>query len=75
MLLVEDDPRLASIIKTGFAENGVEVVAGANYAEGKAKATLGSLDVIVLDVMLPGEAGSTSVGRSGRRKSRLQYSC
>ena len=57
ILLVEDDPRLASIIKTGFAENGVQVVTVATYAEGKAKATLGSFDVIVLDVMLPGGSG------------------
>lgn len=57
VLLVEDDPRLASIIKTGFAENGVQVVTVATYAEGKAKATLGSFDVIVLDVMLPGGSG------------------
>jgi len=57
VLLVEDDPRLASIIKTGFAENGVQVVTVATYPEGKAKATLGSFDVIVLDVMLPGGSG------------------
>ena len=57
VLLVEDDPRLASIIKTGFAKNGVQVVTVATYAEGKAKATLGSFDVIVLDVMLPGGSG------------------
>ena len=57
VLLVEDDPRLASIIKAGFAENGVQVVTVATYAEGKAKATLGSFDVIVLDVMLPGGSG------------------
>ena len=57
VLLVEDDPRLASIIKTGFAENGVQVVTVATYAEGKAKATLGSFDVILLDVMLPGGSG------------------
>jgi DNA-binding response OmpR family regulator len=57
VLLVEDDPRLASIIKTGFAENGVQVVTVATYVEGKAKATLGSFDVILLDVMLPGGSG------------------
>src|SRR3981081_373182 len=57
VLLVEDDPGLAAIIKTGFAEQGVQVVTVASYAEGKLKATLGSFDVLILDVMLPGGNG------------------
>jgi two-component system copper resistance phosphate regulon response regulator CusR len=57
VLLVEDDPGLAAIIKTGFSEQGVHVVTVSNYAEGKMKATLGSFDVLVLDVMLPGGNG------------------
>jgi DNA-binding response OmpR family regulator len=57
VLLVEDDPGLAAIIKTGFSEQGVQVVTVSNYAEGKLKATLGSFDVLVLDVMLPGGNG------------------
>jgi DNA-binding response OmpR family regulator len=57
VLLVEDDPGLAAIIKSGFAENGVQVVTVPTYAEGKMKAALGSFDVLVLDVMLPGGSG------------------
>jgi DNA-binding response OmpR family regulator len=57
VLLVEDDPGLAAIIKTGFSEQGVQVVTVSNYSEGKMKATLGSFDVLVLDVMLPGGNG------------------
>ena len=57
VLLVEDDPGLAAIIKTGFAEHGVQVVTVANYADGKMKAVLGTFDVIILDVMLPGGSG------------------
>lgn len=57
VLLVEDDPGLASIVKTGFAEHGVQVVTVPSYAEGKMKAALGSFDVLVLDVMLPGGSG------------------
>src|SRR5689334_9895891 len=57
VLLVEDDPGLAAIIKTGFAEHGVQVVTVANYADGKIKALLGTFDVIILDVMLPGGSG------------------
>jgi len=57
VLLVEDDPGLAEIIRTGFGERGVQVVAVASYDEGRMKALLGSFDVIVLDVMLPGGSG------------------
>ena len=57
VLLVEDDPGLSAIIKTGFTEQGIQVVAVATYADGLMKAVLGSLDVIVLDVMLPGGNG------------------
>ena len=57
VLLVEDDPGLAAIIKTGFGEHGVQVVTVASYAEGQMKATLGSFDVLILDVMLPGGNG------------------
>src|SRR4051812_3037697 len=57
VLLVEDDPGLAAIIKAGFGEHGVQVVTVANYADGKMKAVLGTFDVIILDVMLPGGSG------------------
>jgi len=57
VLLGGGDPGLAAIIKTGFAEQGVQVVTVPSYAEGKMKATLGSFDVLILDVMLPGGNG------------------
>ncbi|HEY3746844.1 MAG TPA: response regulator transcription factor [Gemmatimonadaceae bacterium] len=57
VLLVEDDPGLSAIIKTGFAEQGIQVVAVSTYADGLMKAVLGSLDVVILDVMLPGGNG------------------
>ncbi len=57
VLLVEDDPGLSAIIKTGFGEQGIQVVAVSTYADGLMKAVLGSLDVIILDVMLPGGNG------------------
>jgi two-component system copper resistance phosphate regulon response regulator CusR len=57
VLLVEDDPGLGAIIKTGFAEHGMQVVAVPTYPDGKIKAVLGTFDVIILDVMLPGGSG------------------
>jgi DNA-binding response OmpR family regulator len=57
VLLVEDDPGLSAIIRTGFAEQGIQVVSVSTYADGLMKAVLGSLDVVILDVMLPGGNG------------------
>ena len=57
VLLVEDDPGLAEIMRTGFGERGVQVVTVASYDDGRMKALLGSFDVMVLDVMLPGGSG------------------
>ena len=57
VLLVEDDPGLGAIIKTGFAEHGIQVATVTSYSEGKLKAVLGTFDVIILDVMLPGGSG------------------
>jgi two-component system copper resistance phosphate regulon response regulator CusR len=54
---VEDDPGLAAIVKSGLSEQGMQVVAVATYEAGKMKAVLGSFDVLILDVMLPGGSG------------------
>lgn len=57
VLLVEDDPDLASVVKTGFGEQGIQVVPVSTYADAEIKAALGSFDVLILDVMLPGGSG------------------
>ena len=57
LLLVEDDPELASILEAGFREHGVQVSRAATLPSGRAEAVRSSFDVIVLDVMLPGGSG------------------
>jgi two-component system copper resistance phosphate regulon response regulator CusR len=57
VLLVEDDPELAGVLASGFAEHGVEIVRAATFAAGRERALLGHFDVVVLDVMLPGGTG------------------
>jgi two-component system copper resistance phosphate regulon response regulator CusR len=57
VLVVEDDPELAGIIARGFLEQGIDVVLENAFASGKTRAILGTFDVIVLDVMLPGGNG------------------
>ncbi|MFL5616004.1 MAG: response regulator transcription factor [Gemmatimonadaceae bacterium] len=57
LLLVEDDPELASILEAGFREHGVQVSRAATMPNGRAEAARSTFDVIVLDVMLPGGSG------------------
>jgi DNA-binding response OmpR family regulator len=57
ILLVEDDGELAGVLESGFAEHGIQVARAATFAEGRERAVLGTFDVIVLDVMLPGGSG------------------
>ena len=57
VLLVEDDPELAAIVESGLRENSFEVVREATAEGGRTRAILGTFDVIILDVMLPGGSG------------------
>jgi len=57
LLLVEDDPELASILETGFREQGMKVTRASTLPSGRAEAARMTFDVIVLDVMLPGGSG------------------
>ncbi|MDQ2890038.1 MAG: response regulator transcription factor [Gemmatimonadota bacterium] len=57
VLLVEDDPELAAVITDGLRNQHIETSAARDFAEGKERAVLGSFDVIVLDVLLPGGSG------------------
>src|SRR5215510_7626135 len=57
VLLVEDDPELAAIIESGLGEQGFQVAREGTFADGRTRAVLGTFDVLILDVMLPGGSG------------------
>jgi DNA-binding response OmpR family regulator len=57
LLIVEDDPELASILADGFADQHYEVVVAADAAAARERAVLGTYDVMILDVLLPGGNG------------------
>lgn len=57
LLIVEDDPELAAAVRDGFQGHGMDVVIAGSAAEGKERALLGTFDVVVLDVLLPGGNG------------------
>ncbi|MEO8578513.1 MAG: response regulator transcription factor [Gemmatimonadales bacterium] len=57
ILLVEDDRNLSEIVRAGLEERDIRVSVAQTFADGKMQALLGTFDVIVLDVMLPGGDG------------------
>jgi DNA-binding response OmpR family regulator len=58
VLVVEDDPELLGSLCGGLEEQGIRVETAATFAEGRLRAALGSYDVLVLDVLLPGGTGT-----------------
>ena len=65
ILVVEDERRMAELLRQGLEEEGHAVVLAADGREGLAMAQSHSFDAIVLDVMLPGLDGF-SVARTLR---------
>src|SRR5215217_9328968 len=57
VLVVEDEARLATLLRTGLTEEGHAVDLAASGEDGLAWVAVGEYDIIVLDVMLPGIDG------------------
>jgi two-component system, OmpR family, response regulator len=57
LLLVEDDAKLAASVHRGLAAEGFAVEVAPDGVEGLWRATEGTYDLIVLDIMLPGRSG------------------
>jgi two-component system OmpR family response regulator len=57
VLLVEDEPRLASTLSIGLRAEGFLVVTASDGIEGLWQASENQFDVVVLDIMLPGLNG------------------
>src|SRR5215207_8105960 len=53
ILIIEDGPKLGSLLQRGLAEEGNTAVVSTDGVRGLAEAAKTSFDVIVLDVMLP----------------------
>jgi two-component system phosphate regulon response regulator OmpR len=68
LLVVDDDARILTLLQRYLTEHGYRVTTTASAAEARAK--LGSLkfDLLVLDVMMPGESG-LDLARSVRGRS------
>ncbi len=57
ILLVEDDPKIASAVKRGLENEGMVVAVENDGKSGYDRALYDSFDVVVLDIMLPGMNG------------------
>ena len=57
ILLVEDDKKIATIVKRGLETEGFTVEVAFDGTDGLWLATEGNFDLIILDIMLPGRNG------------------
>src|SRR5919109_5687591 len=57
LLVVDDDARLRDLLRRYLSENGFRVTAAAAAGEARANLASFAFDLIVLDVMMPGESG------------------
>jgi two-component system, OmpR family, copper resistance phosphate regulon response regulator CusR len=57
VLLIEDEQSVASFIRKGFEENGIQVVQAFDGVTGLAMALRDDFDVIILDIVMPGMNG------------------
>ena len=57
VLVVDDDDRLRMLLRRYLAEQGLIVTTATNAADARAKLKSLSYDLMVLDIMMPGESG------------------
>jgi two-component system phosphate regulon response regulator OmpR len=73
LLVVDDDARLRELLRRYLSENGFRVTVAADAVEARANLASFAFDLIVLDVMMPGESGLdlTLALRANHRDPRL----
>src|SRR5437016_8203399 len=62
LLVVDDDARLRDLLRRYLSENGFRVTVAADAKEARANLASFTFDLIVLDVMMPGESGLDLTG-------------
>jgi DNA-binding response OmpR family regulator len=59
ILVIEDDPRMVELLRTGLWERGHSIVTATSAEEGRQLVDDGDFDAVVLDIGLPGRSGYT----------------
>ena len=62
ILVVDDDTRLRELLRKYLTEQGFRVTAAASAGDARAKLASLAFDLLVLDVMMPGESGLDLAG-------------
>ncbi|HVC54218.1 MAG TPA: response regulator transcription factor [Stellaceae bacterium] len=70
LLVVDDDERLRGLLRRYLSDNGFRVTTAGNAGEARATLASFSFDLVVLDVMMPGESG-LELTRALRRDSEV----
>lgn len=71
ILVVEDETRLADLLRRGLTEEGHAVDLAADGEEALAWVDVGAYDAIVLDIMLPGVDGLEVCRQLRRQRARM----
>ena len=70
ILVVEDDRRMADLLRQGLVEDGHTVSLAVDGCEGLTFAGAAAFDLLILDVMLPGKSGFEIAREIRARKDR-----
>jgi DNA-binding response OmpR family regulator len=70
ILVIEDDPRMVDLLRTGLWEQGHTIVTATTAADGEQLADQSDFDAIVLDIGLPDRSGYTIAERLRERPKR-----
>jgi len=71
ILVVEDEPAIADFIRRGLQAEGYVVDCAPDGEEGERRALGGDVDLVILDVMLPGQDGMGVLDMIRQRKPAL----
>jgi len=70
LLVVDDDARLRELLRRYLSESGFRITTAADAGEARANLASFAFDLVVLDVMMPGESGLT-LTRALRHEGRV----
>jgi two-component system, OmpR family, phosphate regulon response regulator OmpR len=70
LLVVDDDARLRELLRRYLSDNGFRVTTAEDAADARAKLAALAFDLVVLDVMMPGESG-LDLTRALRNENRV----